>query len=243
MKMLRSLIDVDEIVQIIISVLAISLAFTIVFAGHEGLLRYPKESLVFVLLSLVTIGSGFVLHEMSHKLTAVYYGAYAKFKMWTNGIIFMLVVSFMHILFAAPGAVYIYSSRISRRENGIISIAGPMLNVVLAAFFLVLNIFHPVNLYFSFLYGLHLPGIVESGAIDVWMFGAFINLILALFNMIPAFPLDGSKVLVWSRTAWLCATFGILVLGLLFGLFEFTFIILWGVIFLIAMVFSRIIFG
>ncbi len=241
--MLKSLLEWDEVVQIVISVVAISFAFTLVFAGAGGLLAYPKDFAVFMFISLITVGSGFVLHEMSHKLAAFYYGAYAKFRMWTNGIIFMLFVSLFGLLFAAPGAVYIYSTKITRRENGIISMAGPVLNVILVGVFLALNIVYPINLYFSFLHGLQIPGIVEGGAISVWTFGALINLILALFNLIPAFPLDGSKVIMWNKSVWFVATFGILALGLFFNLFEFGFVIMWGFIFMLAMLFSKILFG
>ncbi|NYZ77233.1 site-2 protease family protein, partial [Candidatus Micrarchaeota archaeon] len=148
-----NLIESDEIVQMAISVLAISFAFTVVFAGIGGMFAYPKEFLVFMLLSLVTVGSGFILHEMSHKLVAVYYGAHAKFRMWTNGLLFMLFVSLFGVLFAAPGAVYIYSQKITRRENGIISAAGPSLNVILMFFFLLMQAVYPIDIYFSFMQG------------------------------------------------------------------------------------------
>ncbi len=241
--MLKSLLEMDEVVQILISVIAISFAFTLVFATVDGLIAYPKEFVVFMVISLITVGSGFVLHEMSHKLAAFYYGAYARFRMWTKGLIFMLFISLFGLLFAAPGAVYIYSTKITRRENGIISMAGPVLNVILVGFFLALNLVYPIDLYFSFLHGLRLPGIIEGGAIHIWIFGALINLILALFNMIPAFPLDGSKVIMWSKPVWFAATFGILAIGLLFNLFEFGFVILWGFIFLLAIFFSKLLFG
>jgi Zn-dependent protease len=241
--MMKSLLELDEIIQILISVTAISFAFTLVFATVDGLIAYPREFFVFMLISLITVGSGFVLHEMSHKLAAFYYGAYARFRMWTNGLIFMLFISLFGLLFAAPGAVYIYSTRITRKENGIISMAGPVLNVILVAVFLALNVVYPIDLYFSFLHGLRVPGVVEGGAIHVWLFGALINLILALFNLIPAFPLDGSKVIMWNKSVWFIATFGILALGLVLNLFQLGFVILWGFIFMLAMVFSKLLFG
>jgi Zn-dependent protease len=224
-------IEQDEAVQIIISVIAISFAFSLVFAGLGGMLSYPKEFLVFTALSLVTVGSGFILHEMAHKLVAIYYGARAAFRMWTKGLLFMLVTSAFGVLFAAPGAVYIYSNRISRRQNGIISIVGPMVNLVLVGFFMALAVLVPVVMHLSFI----------PGALNVWAFGAKLNLILALFNMIPAFPLDGSKVFGWSKAVWIACTFVLLWLGM--GLLGPGLLVSWILLLVLALVFSKLAFG
>jgi len=240
--MFRTLIELDEIQQILISVIAISFAFTLVFAHIDGLMQYPKEFAVFMVLSLVTIGSGFILHEMSHKLVAVYYGAYAKFRMWTQGLIFMLAVSLFGVLFAAPGAVYIYSRNITVKQNAVISLAGPAMNIFLMCFFLALHFLDIVKpFYFSFLYGVTFPNVIEGGAIDVWYFGAFINLILGLFNMIPAFPLDGSKIMAWNKPVWFGITAVMLVLGAV--LFSPMLVIPWVFFLIILWLFSKMLFG
>ena len=240
--MFKTLIEMDEVQQILISVIAISFAFTLVFAHYDGLIQYPKEFVIFMIVSLVTIGSGFILHEMSHKLVAVYYGAYAKFRMWTQGIIFMLIVSLFGVLFAAPGAVYIYAKKITVKQNGIISIAGPAMNIFLMCFFLALHFLNIVKpFYFSFLYGVTFPNVIEGGAIDVWYFGAFINLILGLFNMIPAFPLDGSKIMTWSKPVWFATTAVMLVLGAV--LFSPWLVLPWIFFLIILSLFSKILFG
>jgi Zn-dependent protease len=224
-------LEQDEAVQIIISVIAISFAFSLVFAGLGGMLSYPKEFLVFTVLSLVTVGSGFILHEMAHKLVAIYYGARAAFRMWAKGLVFMLITSALGVLFAAPGAVYIYSNNISRRQNGIISIVGPMVNLVLVGFFMALAALTPVVMHLSFI----------PGPLNVWAFGAKLNLILALFNMIPAFPLDGSKVFGWSKAVWGLGTILLLWLGM--GLLGPGLLVSWIILLVLALVFSKLAFG
>lgn len=235
-------LEKDEIIQIAISVVAISFAFTLVFAGIGSVLAVPREFIAFMMLSLVTVGSGFVLHEMGHKLVAIAYGAQAKFRMWTQGLVFMLITSLFGFLFAAPGAVYIYSNRITTRQNGIISVAGPIVNIILVLVFIGLALVAPIRQYFTFLAGLSEPGYgMSNGVLNVWLFGASINLILALFNMIPAFPLDGSKVFRWSKAAW-----GISVLILLgFGaiLISPFIVVMWGLLLLLALIFSKLAFG
>ncbi|MDD5340292.1 MAG: site-2 protease family protein [Candidatus ainarchaeum sp.] len=224
-------IEQDEAMQIIISVIAISFAFSLVFAGLGGMLSYPKEFLVFTALSLVTVGSGFILHEMGHKLVAMYYGATAAFRMWTNGLLFMLLTSAFGVLIAAPGAVYIYSKTITRRQNGIISVVGPMVNLALVGFFMGLAALTPVVIHLSFI----------PGALNVWAFGAKLNLILALFNMIPVFPLDGSKVFGWSKAVWVACTF--LMLWLSMGMLGPGMLVSWIILLVMVFVFSKLAFG
>ena len=229
-------LEKSEAIQIIISVIAISFAFTLVFAGVGGLLKYPGEFFVFMVLSLVTVGSGFILHEMSHKLVAMYYGARAGFRMWVNGLVFMLITSLFGVLFAAPGAVVIYSNNINTRQYGIVSFAGPVVNVALVGFFMLLAVVAPVMMYFPF----QVLG-AASGPLNVWAFGAELNLILALFNMIPAFPLDGSKVFRWSKALWFTCTIALLVLGV--GLLGLGIVISYAFLMVLMLVFSKLLFG
>lgn len=226
------LIEKEEIKEIIISVVAISFAFTIVFAGLESIWTYPEHFAMFMLIAMVTVGTGFVFHEMAHKIVAIFYGGQSGFRMWTSGLLFMLLMSLFGVLFAAPGAVYIYAPRITKRQNGIISAAGPITNVLLAFFFLMLSAANPLKIYFPFL---------EYGkGINVWYFGAQINLLLALFNMIPAFPLDGSKVFAWNKLMWFGLTMGILAMQAI--VFSPIFIISWIILFVLFFILSKVVF-
>ncbi|HIH76609.1 MAG TPA: metalloprotease, partial [Methanomassiliicoccales archaeon] len=99
-----------------------------------------------------------------------------------------LLFSFLGFLFAAPGAVYI-QGRISKKQNGIISLAGPSTNIMFGTAFIILWLLFPS-------YGMW------SAAFN-WV--GVLSLILAGFNLIPLGPLDGKKVLAWSPTAWVLA--------------------------------------
>jgi Zn-dependent protease len=188
-------IEKQEALEILICVVAISLALALAFIGPSVLLNL--KVLVFMLAFFaVTVGSGFILHEMAHKLVAIYYGAYARFRMWQMGLLVMFLSAlFLRVVFAAPGAVYIYSRTITRRQNGLISLAGPLTNLALFFIFMLLAIFAPVR--FS-------PLLIFSG--NIWLFGAYINALLAFFNMLPFFPLDGSKIMGWNVLVWIVVT-------------------------------------
>lgn len=176
-----------EVRDILIAWAALALAFAIAYSGG---LAGGTSLLVaggFVsnyLVAFVAVGGGFVLHELMHKFTAERYGYWAEFRIWVTGIVLALITSTLGFIFAAPGATYISGTNITDRQNGVISLAGPATNVVIAGIFL-------------------LVGFVGTGIIEEIGFVGFeVNLFLATFNMIPIMPLDGAKVFRWSKLLW-----------------------------------------
>jgi Zn-dependent protease len=174
-----------EIRDIAVAYLGLGLAFLIVLSGGAASIFSLNggDLLAYSIISLVAVGPGFVLHELSHKFTARRYGHWAEFRVWPTGLLFALLTSLFGIVFAAPGATYISGVNITKRENGLISIAGPLMNLGVAA------VFVPLVFAQGFL---HFLGI----------FGLYINVFLALFNLIPFFILDGAKVFAWNKAVW-----------------------------------------
>ena len=132
--------------------------------------------------------TGFLLHELGHKFVAQRYGAWAEYRMYPMGLLMALVFSFLGFLFAAPGAVYI-QGRISRKQNGLISLAGPLTNILFGTSFIVL--------------WLAFPSLGLWSSAFNWV--GVLSLFLAGFNLIPLGPLDGKKVFNWSPTTWVLA--------------------------------------
>ena len=177
-----------EIIDIVKAWLALSLAFTFIYAGASVLggdveRIFSVEFIHIFVISMFTAGFGFLLHELAHKFVAQHYGCAAEFRAWDQ-LLYLAVglAIFIGFIFAAPGAVMI-SGMITRKENGLISAAGPATNYVLAMLFLGL---------------LHL---LPQWA-NVFATGFSINIWLGMFNLIPFGPLDGKKVFDWNKVVW-----------------------------------------
>ena len=89
-------------------------------------------------------------------------------------------------LFAAPGAVYV-RGEINTEMNGKISLAGPVVNLVLGLMALVLSMF------------------TEGRMSAILFLFAHLNGFLAAFNMLPVPPLDGSKIFKWNPVIYVVA--------------------------------------
>ena len=179
----------SEVRDLIIAFFVISLCFAIVNGGRDS-----NAILSILPIVMVGVGAGFILHELGHKFVSMKYGYWAEFKLWPQGLIFALVTSFFGFVFAAPGAVYTYADYMTDEINGKISIAGPVVNIILAIIFLVIA----TAVYPSAFYS-------ENSALIfiICSVGYSINSFLAVFNLLPIGNLDGSKVLTWNFGIWI----------------------------------------
>jgi len=201
-----------EIKELLIADIALAIAFTNLVYGSEGFSNIFYTFFV----SLLAVTLGFALHEVAHKLTAQHFGAVSYFKASLFGLVFSILSSFFGFLIAVPGATVV-ASWLSRKEEGIVSIAGPTWNIFVGLVCVLLAIYFP-NFETTF------------------AFVGFVNLWLAFFNMLPIPPLDGSKVLRWNKGVYLLSMTVIIILVLYFGIIDMTsllFAILFALIFYI----------
>jgi Zn-dependent protease len=161
-----------------------------------------------ILILTIGVSTGFLLHEMAHKFVALHFGYFAEYRANMVGLALAIVMAFGGFLFAAPGAVMISRSNVpqelymqdtfgqeeqrnrEKREMLLISLAGPMTNIVLAILFFLLVF----------------PLASSKSGSSLWIpaanFAISINLILAAFNMLPFGPLDGKKIFDSNRLVW-----------------------------------------
>lgn len=124
-------------------------------------------------LGMIGLLFSIVVHELSHSLVAKRYGMQIK------GI----------TLFIFGGVAEMHDEPVSPRAEFFVAIVGPITSLLVAAVF----------------YGLAF--VAEGTGVPVAVSGVFsylatINVLLAVFNMVPAFPLDGGRVLRAVLWGW-----------------------------------------
>ncbi|WP_435096204.1 metalloprotease [Halarchaeum sp. P4] len=173
----------EELKDLLLAWVALGVAFTFFYervtATSIAAFVGSQAFLVALAASLLTAGIGFLLHELAHKVVAVHYGQIAAFRADYGMLALAVLGGLAGFLFAAPGAV-VHRGRLTERQNGLIALAGPVTNLVLAVIFAPLAVL----------------------GIDLAWRGLSINLLLAGFNMLPVGPLDGKSVLSWSKLVY-----------------------------------------
>jgi len=187
-----------EEADLFVAWMAIAISFTIIKIAPYGITGPvsridPVVMLLYFGISLITVGVGFILHEMAHKFSAIRYGYWAEFRKDNTMLLFaVLLAAMVGVVFAAPGATVIYSNTsdgrgMTREQNGIISAAGPVVNLLLCIPFLAMVLLAGTNTD-SPMFLLRVIGV----------FGIQINAMIAAFNLLPISILDGRKVWAWS---------------------------------------------
>jgi Zn-dependent protease len=190
----------------------------IIMAGVILYLRYFRYSqfgsigldLDSLFIYLVIFGITFFVHEMSHKMTAIKFGARANFRIAKEGLMLLLVSLIIGFPILAVGAVFWWGeAAYSTRLRGRVSAAGPISNIILAGFFFIIlgigQIFFPQQPELGLLLG-------EIGFTGIWL-----NTFLGLFNLLPIGILDGAKVLAWDGRIWIALIGTFVVIGFFSG--------------------------
>ncbi len=140
-----------------------------------------------------------IIHEIAHGLIAERLGdptARLSKRLTLNpiphidpimSIIFplILIISGSPIVFgsAKPVPIDPYNLRNPKKDMGLIALSGPLSNLLMA-------------LVFGLIARLGLPFVKYSAIFGILQYGVQINIMLAIFNLIPLPPLDGGRVAV-----------------------------------------------
>ena len=177
----------QELIDLLWAWAALTFAFAIALTVRGIGLEFIQSLVV----TGIAVGTAFLFHEMAHKILAQKYGCWAEFRKFNFTLILAVVMSFSGWILAAPGAVMI-DGFVSKEQSGKMAAAGPAVNIVLAGLFFLVGT-----------YLLPALGVTSLLFNYIIFFGFLVNAWLALFNMLPFSPFDGSKVMSWSFPVWL----------------------------------------
>ncbi len=172
-----------EIEELLLSAFIIAFLFTIKSFLYTDLLDF----LILLAIFFIILAPAFILHEISHKIVAIRLGYIAFYSIYPSALLWSILLTLLFpgpTVFAATGAVNIISLDGFYRKRDIekISAAGPITNIILSIIFYIL---YKIAVFSG--NSFDLPSIILR-------YSSSLNIQLALFNLLPFYPLDGSKI-------------------------------------------------
>jgi len=194
------------------------------------------NSLAIIIFQLVILLFSVILHEVSHGYMAYILGdntAKDSGRLTLNPIphldpmgsfIFPLLMYFLTrgsfvIGWAKPVPFNPLNLKKPKRDIGLVGLAGPLVNLLIALIFsLFLRLIKILNL------------AIVAPMNDLFGIIIYLNILLAIFNLIPIPPLDGSRLLYslipvkWEKYYWMLEKYG-MILVMIFAFFGFQLLI------------------
>jgi Zn-dependent protease len=150
----------------------------VLFFGFQWSIIHGAAGFVFGAALIIALFACVVLHELGHSLAAQYFGINVR----------------EIILLPLGGLALLERNATKPVQEFVIALAGPLVNVVIAVVLLVviaLSSTVDAMMFMAMVQGIN-ADLTLSTFLN-WLFEA--NVLLVLFNMIPAFPLDGGRIL------------------------------------------------
>lgn len=163
---------------------------------------FTREGLIVFLYSLPALLLSLSVHEYAHALVAYKLGDNTQklrgrltlFPLSHIDIIGFISIALFGFGWGKPVIVDDTNFKNKKRDNMLVSIAGPISNLILAIIFTALfKIFYETNLF-----GLANVNIDVTTNIFQMMYNIIsLNIVFAIFNMIPIPPFDGARLLFY----------------------------------------------
>jgi len=179
---------------------------TSAFLGVAFLISKKMDLLQPGMLALYIVVAGFaiILHDLTHRYTAWRYNVVTEYKFWGFGTVIMFFTSLLFgIVYAMPARTVMNDAgRLTPWQKAVVFGSGPLVSLLVAAVFLLL-----------------VP--LGGPARAVGLLGGSMNMLSAVYGLMPFDPMDGNKVLKWKTLAWVAifAPLLLLYLGLTIYLF------------------------
>lgn len=138
-----------------------------------------------IALYLVIAGLATMLHDLTHRYVAYRYKVTTEYQFWFLGTIVMFITTFFFgIVYSVPARTLINDvKKLGLKEQAIIAFSGPLMSMgVTLVFFLLVPI---------------------GGWLKViGLLGVSMNLLSAVYSLMPFDPMDGNKLYKWKKAAW-----------------------------------------
>jgi len=188
--------------------MALIITATFLVSINLGGFGFNSPDILIMSVFALILTASFLAHEVAHKVMAQKAGMWAEFRLTTWGAVLTFIAVFLPFKIIAPGAMMIGGNAPTAKDMVKISVAGVIINMVFAATLLGIAFVWPV--------------------LDYWwlmiMFSAYINAIIAIFNLIPFGILDGYKLFMLSKKLWAAAFVPAAILTAITGYIVFVFL-------------------
>jgi hypothetical protein len=173
----------------VIAIGAVIIGVLFIFAA-----RIPV-TLETVAIYIIMGGVALVFHEIAHWYLNKKYHATTEVQLWGLGTVIMALTAWLFgSVFAQPTLTLVYTETpLEKRSLGLIMLSGPALSLVIA---------------FVCLCMIPFGGIWKTAG----SVGFSINLLTAVFDMLPISPCDGKIVYAWDRIVWAVVAIPLLLL-------------------------------
>ncbi|MEI6796604.1 MAG: fibronectin type III domain-containing protein, partial [Methanomassiliicoccales archaeon] len=165
---------------VVIIFTSVVLGLTYLIANKMELLD-PSNLLIYI----VVAGFAIIVHDLTHRYMAWRYHAVTEYQFWWLGTAIMfLTAGLFSVVYAMPARLRIDSStKLTPRQEAFVYGSGPLVSfVVFLAFALLLP----------------LGGL----ALTIGLLACSMNLLTAVYSMMPFKPMDGKIVMKWNFWAW-----------------------------------------
>jgi Zn-dependent protease len=171
---------------LVAALLVIGIGFSIgLYGNFFGGFKFVWTYDMMAFFAVIMVAS-FLTHEIGHKIMAQKRGLWAEFRLTTWGAVLTFASVFLPFRMIAPGAMMIGGTTYKKEDIVKISIAGPITNFAYSIAFLGLAFTLPMTAGWGYMF----------------LFAAYINAFMAIFNLIPFGVLDGYKIFSFDKKLW-----------------------------------------
>jgi Zn-dependent protease len=139
-----------------------------------------------IIIYMVMGGVALIMHDLGHRMVARKLEIEGHYKIWGWGTLTMLLTSWLFSMaFSQPGR-YVFDDEedIDNRDMAFVTLAGPAISMLFAIMFLPF-------------------ALIDGVAGQIAVAGFIMNLMTAVYNLMPFSPMDGKVIYDWSRLFWM----------------------------------------